>query len=193
MSNYSTSEDDLTKKENLQEKHYWLLRELQSMCREIPLMYQQRLPNELLSSLANSLLDNNVFEIVKGLTDIQAITERSLMEKRMNVVNTQKEASDDMLKRHKDSLSFETDPAYIKLLKEKQARELSELIKWQEEELNRLDMKIILELDQAVNDQQVTLEKIGVPGFFVSSKDTDVRLQMYILNFIRAIRDRVEH
>ena len=50
--------------------------------------------------------------------------------------------------------------------------------------MKKRDMKIILELDQKVMDQQSTLEKAGVPGFFVTNNKIDVRLQMYLLEFI---------
>lgn len=45
-------------------------------------------------------------------------------------------------------------------------------------------MKIILELDQKVMEQQVTLEKAGVPGFHVTNNEADIRLQMYLLDFM---------
>lgn len=35
-----------------------------------------------------------------------------------------------------------------------------------------------------VSDQQVTLEKAGVPGFFVTNKPIEVKVQMYLLDFI---------
>ena len=53
-------------------------------------MYQQRLPNELLSNLANSLLDKTVFDIVKGLKDIQAMTENNLLDSRMKFLSNQR-------------------------------------------------------------------------------------------------------
>lgn len=53
-----------------------------------------------------------------------------------------------------------------------------------EEEVKKKDMKIIMELDQKVMDQQVMLEKAGVPGFYVTNKSIDVRIQMYLLDFI---------
>ena len=53
-----------------------------------------------------------------------------------------------------------------------------------EEEVKKKDMKIILELDQKAMDQQVMLEKAGVPGFYVTNKGIDLRLQMYLLEFI---------
>lgn len=41
-----------------------------------------------------------------------------------------------------------------------------------------------MQLDQQVMDQQSTLEKAGVPGFYVTNKPQDIRLQMYLLDFI---------
>jgi hypothetical protein len=35
-----------------------------------------------------------------------------------------------------------------------------------------------------VSDQQVTLEKAGVPGFFVTNNPLDIKVQMYLLDFI---------
>ena len=35
-----------------------------------------------------------------------------------------------------------------------------------------------------VAEQQSTLEQVGVPGFHVTNSPMDVRVQMYILNFI---------
>ena len=48
-------------------------------------------------------------------------------------------------------------------------------------------MKVILELDQKVMDQQVLLEKSGVPGFYVTNNPQEVRLQMYLLDFIQRL------
>lgn len=35
-----------------------------------------------------------------------------------------------------------------------------------------------------VSDQQETLEQAGVPGFFVTNKPIEVKVQMYLLDFI---------
>lgn len=53
-----------------------------------------------------------------------------------------------------------------------------------DDEIKRKDMKIILELDGKVMEQQSTLEKAGVPGFFVTNKPHEIRLQMYLLDFL---------
>lgn len=51
-------------------------------------------------------------------------------------------------------------------------------------ELKQNDMKIAMQIDQKVSDQQVLLEKAGVPGFYVTNVKDDVRVQMYLLEFI---------
>jgi len=52
------------------------------------------------------------------------------------------------------------------------------------EERLQHDMKLVTQLDQKVSDQQVTLERAGVPGFFVTNNPTEVQVQMYLLDFI---------
>ncbi len=51
-------------------------------------------------------------------------------------------------------------------------------------ELKQADMNLILQLDQLVVDQQSTLEKAGVPGFYSTSNPQEIRVQMYLLEFI---------
>ncbi len=69
---------------------------------------------------------------------------------------------------------------------------LQALEKQHDEELRRKDMKIVLELDQKVMDQQCTLERAGVPGFHVTNNPNDVRLQMYLLEFIIRLSEKQE-
>jgi len=49
--------------------------------------YQQRLPYDLLCSLANALLDGTVFEIVNSLKEVQQLEERNLFNQRIRLVN----------------------------------------------------------------------------------------------------------
>lgn len=49
-----------------------------------------RLPYELLSSLANCLLNETIFEIVKGLLEIQHVTEQHLFQQRLQFINSKK-------------------------------------------------------------------------------------------------------
>lgn len=46
-----------------------------------------RIPYELLTGLANSLLNDTIFEIVKGLMEIQHVTEKHLLQLRQQAEN----------------------------------------------------------------------------------------------------------
>ncbi|KAG8237206.1 hypothetical protein J437_LFUL016043 [Ladona fulva] len=155
--------------EDLQRKLYFLVEQLQSMARELPPKYQQRVPCELLSGLANSLLNDTVFEIVKGLMDIQHVTEKHLFQQRLQIINKQRMEIQDVISQN----PAESQQLLIENLKRKHA-----------EELRQADMKIVLQLDQKVSDQQVTLEKAGVPGFYVTNNALEVKVQMHLLDFI---------
>lgn len=59
------------------------------------------------------------------------------------------------------------------------------------EEIQKMDERIVLELDNCVSDQQGTLEKAGVPGFYQTTNPLDVQLQMYLLQFIHKMREGI--
>ncbi|XP_030752307.1 gonadal protein gdl [Sitophilus oryzae] len=54
----------------------------------------------------------------------------------------------------------------------------------QKEELKKFDMKLVLELDKKVADQQNILEQAGVPGFYYTTSPVEIKLQMYLLDFL---------
>lgn len=181
----STVADELAKKEHLQQRHYALFKELQQMSGELPQKYQQRLPYELLSSLANSLLDGTVYDIVRGLKELQTLDEATLFSTRKSVLNSHQETEAELIRRQKEQrealLAAGQSLPLINLAQEKEREAMK---KMHMEEVNRLDMKIITQLDQCVSDQQVTLEKAGVPGFFVTNNPMEISIQMYLLQFI---------
>lgn len=156
--------------EDLQKKVYFLLDQLQQMARELPPKYQQRIPCELLSGLANALLNDTIYEIVKGLMEIQHVTEKHLFQQRLQIINKHSLEMQDMLEKTNNQVA--------------RYRQRLVLMKKHKEELKLTDMKLVLQLDQRVSDQQVTLEKAGVPGFFVTNNPLDVKVQMYLLDFI---------
>lgn len=183
----ATVKEELAKKESQQRKHYFLFNELKNMAKELPNKYAQRLPYDLLSSLANSLIDGTVFQIVEGLVEIQQMSERNLFNQRVKLINTHRQRRQ-MLKQ-KQKGEVETCPATVSssLLQNKHRHELAEFEKTIEDELKKHDMKLLLEIDQKVSDQQVTLCKAAVPGFYVSNNSHEVRLQMYLLEFIQRL------
>ncbi|CAG9833210.1 unnamed protein product [Diabrotica balteata] len=162
-----TTEDSLI----LQKKLYFLLEQLQNMAKDLPPKYQMRLPCELLSSLANCLLNETVFEIVKGLLEIQHVTEQHLYQQRLQFVHQKKNQEKEILKQYE----HDTD---------RKIQELQKFMLEQKEELKAFDMNLVLQLDQKVSDQQDILQKAGVPGFYVTTNPTEIKVQMHLLDFL---------
>ena len=52
--------------------------------------HKRKLPYDVIVQLAHAVLDGTVFEIAKGLQDIQALTEKNMFEKRSKLVNEQR-------------------------------------------------------------------------------------------------------
>jgi len=171
------------RKEQLQLKHYEILQQLQLMASELPPSYAQRLPNELLSQLASCMLDETIPSIVNGLQDIQRITEKSLYEKRRKLIDELNEQRNELRKKCKQAV-------VEKRMTPDEARQAeNELIEQNEILIKQHDAKTIMELDQSVAEQQVTLERAGVPGFFITNKPQDIQLQMHILKLLLQIID----
>lgn len=156
--------------QDLQTKLYFLVEQLQHMAGELPPKYQMRLPYELLSGLANSLLNDTIFEIVKGLMEIQHVTEKHLFQQRLQLLNQQKIE-------YQETLSSTMTDEKLTLIK-------LALYKKHKEELKQMDMKLVLQLDQKVADQQSILEKAGVPGFYVTNNPVEIQVQMRLCDFI---------
>ncbi|RZC38564.1 DGCR6 domain containing protein [Asbolus verrucosus] len=116
--------------EILQKKLYFLLEQLQNMARDLPPKYQMRLPYELLSSLANCLLNDTVFEIVKGLLEIQHVTEQHLYQQRLQFLNSKKMEEHEIL-------------TLCGTNSEKKVEELRKFMIRQKEELKQFDMGLI--------------------------------------------------
>ncbi|KAL0101789.1 hypothetical protein PUN28_019139 [Cardiocondyla obscurior] len=154
--------------QDLQAKLYFLVEQLQHMAGELPPKYQMRLPYELLSGLANSLLNDTIFEIVKGLMEIQHVTEKHLFQQRLQLLNQQ---------------TIECQALVGKTEEEKILLKVP-LHKKHKEDLKEMDMKLVMQLDQKVTDQQSILEKAGVPGFYVTNNPTEIQVQMRLCDFI---------
>ncbi|ESO87096.1 hypothetical protein LOTGIDRAFT_210470 [Lottia gigantea] len=181
----SSIRQEQAEKEERQKKHYKMLNELQNMARELPAKFQQRLPYDLLSSLADSLIDSTVFDIVHSLEEVQHLEEKAMCSSRSRMVSEHKAQSHVMQKKHKELLlECENRPHNLPLVQSQIDRELEMIKKRHDDEVRKRDMKIILELDQKAMEQQNLLEKAGVPGFYVTNNKLEMRLQMYLLEFI---------
>ncbi|XP_054568459.1 protein DGCR6 isoform X2 [Eptesicus fuscus] len=87
MERYAGALEEAVDGARQQERHYQLLSALQSLVKELPSSFQQRLSYTTLSDLALALLDGTVFEIVQGLLEIQHLTEKSLYNQRLRLQN----------------------------------------------------------------------------------------------------------
>ncbi|PWA19729.1 hypothetical protein CCH79_00006761 [Gambusia affinis] len=152
----------------LQERHYYLLSELQTLVKDLPSSFQQRLTYNTLSDLALALIDGTVYEIVQGLLDIQHLTEKNLYNQRQKLHCEHQGLKQDLVRKHKDALQS-CKPHNLSLLKTTQQTELEALEVRVREEQKMMDKKIVVEMDQKVTDQQNTLEKAGVPGFYITT------------------------
>ncbi|XP_070559605.1 protein DGCR6-like [Ptychodera flava] len=180
--------EEIARKERLQKRHYFMLSELQNMARDLPGHFQQRIPYDMLSLLASSLLDETVFAILKNLEEIQQMTEKTLHEKRMRVINAHTTAKQELAKKHKDAIeACRNRPHHLPVVKATFDREKRALEQQIEEETKLMHQRLILELDQKVSEQQVTLERAGVAGFYVTNNPQEVRLQMYLLDMMMKI------
>jgi len=154
----------MAKQEDHQDRLYYLLDQLQKMAKELPGNFQQRIPYELLSELAGSLAQGQILEIVNMLTEVQQATEKHLFQQRLQLLNKQQV--------------------------ERQGERSSQMDARHKEELKQYDMRLVTQLDQKVSDQQVTLERAGVPGFFVTNNPKEVQVQMYLLDFMVRIGNK---
>ena len=60
------------------------------------------------------------------------------------------------------------------------------------DELHRFDLKILNEFDRKITEQQETLQKAGVYGFFISKNPKDIKIQMYLLSFIQRLSQLIK-
>lgn len=155
---------------------------------QLPAAFCNKLSDTSLAELATALLDGTVFEIVRELEEIQQLNERSLLSKRMKVVGEHKSRRMEMSRRHREeSTACKNKPHNLPLVTSRHKKEKEQLEKQLKEELRAADQKMILELDQIVAEQQSTLQQAAVPFFLVTSNPQEIRLQMYLLEFIQRL------
>lgn len=172
-----------------QERHYYLLSELQNLVKDLSSSFQQRLSYNTLSDLALALIDGTVYEIVQGLLDIQHLTEKNLYNQRQKLHCEHQALKQDLVRRHKDALQS-CKSHNLALLKSNQQAELEALEVRVREEQRMMDKKIVAEIDQKVIDQQNTLEKAGVPGFYITTNPQELTMQMNLLELILKLQQK---
>lgn len=181
--------DDQSDAARQQERHYYLLSELQTLVKDLPSSFQQRLSYTTLSDLAQALIDGTVYEIVQGLLDIQHLTEKNLYNQRQKLHSEHRALKQDLVRKHKQAL--QTCKSHnLAVLKTNQRAETEALDQRVKEEQRMMDEKVVAEMDQKVLDQQNTLEKAGVPGFYITTNPQEVMMQMNLLELILKLQQK---
>lgn len=180
------NDDDFEQRTRQQQRHYELFSELQRMSSRLPMQYQQRMPYELLSSLASCLLDDTVVQIVRGLKEIQEMLEKGLFERRGRQIEHLRACRAQLRERNRESIAFRT------LTSKEAAQKEQEMEAHVQEETRKIDMRIVAELDQNVAEQQTTLQNAGLPGFHLTNKPIEVRIQMYLIEFVLQLSDKFQ-
>ncbi|XP_072538129.1 protein DGCR6 [Salminus brasiliensis] len=189
MEMYSGLYGEHTDATKQQERHYYLLSELQTLVKDLPSSFQQRLSYTTLSDLAQALIDGTVYEIVQGLLDIQHLTEKNLYNQRQKLHGEHRVLKQDLMRKHK--LALQNCKSHnMTVLKTNQKAETEALEQRVKDEQRMMDEKIIAEIDQKVLDQQNTLEKAGVPGFYITTNPQEVTMQMNLLELILKLQQK---
>eukprot|EP00094_Tigriopus_californicus_P009943 TCALIF_09588-PA protein Name:"Similar to gdl Gonadal protein gdl (Drosophila melanogaster)" AED:0.15 eAED:0.18 QI:0/0/0/1/1/1/3/0/158 len=153
---------------------------------------QQRIPNELLSSLSTCLVQGQVFEIIQMLHEVQSETEKQLFQRRLRHIRQAQDEKRQFHAYYQDSICRVTDEALIPDLTLQLDREKAQLEARLEREMRLFDCDIVQAMDQKVLDQQMTLEKAGVPGFYVTNNPKDIQVQMYLIQFMARLKHTEE-
>uniref|UniRef100_A0A8B9DPQ7 DGCR6 protein n=1 Tax=Anser cygnoides TaxID=8845 RepID=A0A8B9DPQ7_ANSCY len=95
----------------------------------------------------------------------------------------------ELFHRHKEAQQC-CRPHNLPILRAAQQREMEAVEQRIREEQRMMDEKIVLELDQKVIDQQSTLEKAGVSGFYITTNPQELTLQMNLLELIRKLQQK---
>ncbi|XP_029916592.1 protein DGCR6 [Myripristis murdjan] len=189
MAVYPGAVDGLSDSTKQQERHYYLLSELQTLVKDLPSSFQQRLSYNTLSDLALALIDGTVYEIVQGLLDIQHLTERNLYNQRQKLHCEHQALKQELARKHKEALQS-CKSHNLALLKTNQQGEVEALEIRVRDEQRMMDKKIVAEMDQKVIDQQNTLEKAGVPGFYITTNPQELTMQMNLLELILKLQQK---
>ncbi|XP_061624670.1 protein DGCR6 isoform X2 [Phyllopteryx taeniolatus] len=109
--------------------------------------------------------------------------------RRLETVIAAKALKQDIARKHKEAL-LSCKSHNLALLKTNQLGEQEALEIRVREEQRMMDKKIVSEIDQKVTDQQNTLEKAGVPGFYITANPQELTMQMNLLELILKLQQK---
>ena len=135
---------------------------------------------------------------------MQQATEKHLFQQRLQSITRQQQEKQTLVARNASEaeVGIKEPKMFYRFLIYKVATKEARM----KEDRQQEDMRLVTQLDQKVSDQQVrqvsdlsqpncddfkvTLERAGVPGFYVTNNPTEVQVQMYLLEFIVRIGNK---
>jgi len=169
----------------MHEKQVRLLGFMLEYRKSVPKKYQQRLPDELLSQLAQSLTDPTITAIIRELREVQKATEKSMFQNRLALQRQNGESKAKLNENHQAAIrECQTSMHKLPMIQASHKTEIQVLETRNEEALNNLDFKIVDDLDLLIVQQQNILTQANVPGFNVTTNPIEIKIQMFLLEFI---------
>ncbi|KRX13545.1 hypothetical protein T07_741 [Trichinella nelsoni] len=155
-------------------------RQLKLLTNNLKSSERKIIDDNVLFALAGSLVDDNVFQIVCELKDIQDLKEYDMFEKYSQFVNESNLAREALLTRQELDIRRCYSVAETLSTAERNRLELETLNKETELKRRRLVGELLHELDNLIISQQTILEKAGIPLFRRTDSYKDIGIQMAI-------------
>ncbi|KRY15711.1 Protein DGCR6L [Trichinella patagoniensis] len=159
-------------------------RQLKLLTNNLKSSERKIIDDNVLFALAGSLVDDNVFQIVCELKDIQDLKEYDMFEKYSQFVNESNLAREALLTRQELDIRRCYSVSETLSTAERNRLELETLNKETELKRRRLVGELLHELDNLIISQQTILEKAGIPLFRRTDSYKDIGIQMAIIRLI---------
>ena len=85
---------------------------------------------------------------------------------------------------YENTINALTDSAEVLETTQNLSNAQEQMVNSHKTELENFDISTILQLDKKVSEQQLTLEKAGVAGFFETKNPVEIKVQMLLIDFI---------
>ncbi|CAH8545398.1 unnamed protein product [Schistosoma turkestanicum] len=172
-------------REYFQQKVYYYLNELRIFVQQAPFNIQTGISEDMITQLAHILADGQIFITVTELVNSQRVEEQILHKQLIDLRSEQSACRSALRRKHREEMSMNSSrPHHLPVLKKEHEQEMQRLTKNQTDALRNLSLRILDSLDGRVVEQQLTLERLGVPTFIRTTNAQLIRIQMRILDWI---------
>ncbi|CAI2732413.1 unnamed protein product [Schistosoma spindalis] len=177
--------DNHVDREYFQQKIYYYLNELRNFVQQAPFDIQTGISEDMITQLAHILAEGKIFPTVSELVNSQRVEEQILHKQLIDLRSEQSACRSALRRKHREEISMNASrPHHLPVLQKGHEQEMHRLVKNQTDALRNLSLRILDSLDGRVVEQQLTLERIGVPAFLRTTNAQIIRIQMRILDWI---------